>query len=84
MGFTKRDLQTLFKGYKCIDHKMESALNGWGFCMQRQKNHVVLFYRVGTKNLVFTVSKSSSDKRAGLNLASIIYNTINQAVCQAA
>ncbi|MDO4505839.1 MAG: hypothetical protein Q4B64_02700 [Spirochaetales bacterium] len=84
MDFNKHELQTLLRCYRKIDSRTEHSLNRMGFNVERQKTHVILSYWVNGRKLIFTVAKTSSDYRAGRNLASVIYNQIYQATFMAA
>ena len=69
----KQKLKKLFRGYRTMTPKLEAQLKKLGFCIIRRKRHVILSYeKDGVKPVHITVSSTSSDRRAGLNMASTI------------
>lgn len=80
MPFTKTDLKKVFSGYRTLSPKMMKKLHVWGFSIKRTSgNHMILAYTLKGKVFCFVASKTGSDRRAGLNLACVIYNTLHAA-----
>ena len=73
----KMQLKKVFRNYRYMTPKLEDQLRQLGFSLVREKKHIILSYiRPDGRNVHIPISKTSSDKRAGLNLASkIVYAT---------
>lgn len=61
------------KGYKSLNGSLRSMLESLGFVITDDGKHYKWTY-FGDHRYVTTAAKTSSDSRAGLNLASIIDN----------
>ena len=70
----KKELKQIFSGYSSWTPKIERRMTSLGFIVKNNKGkHVVVQWSDNTnKNYLFTISKTPSDKRAGLNNVGII------------
>ena len=75
----KKQLKLLFRGYRNLTPSLKSELEDLGFLLKRQNKHIVLTYMVGDRQLCFSIPKTSSDWRMGLNFASEVFNAIRLA-----
>lgn len=67
----KDQVKNIFKSYVDMDQKTRSALAGMGFSISEDgKHHKIVFH--GDGRYTFSMSKTSSDHRAGRNFASDI------------
>ena len=78
-------LKNSLRGYTRVTNQILHTLEQLGFEIRRASNHYILTThtsnysdKVPDRILVFSLSKTPSDKRAGLNIASTICNTIEQ------
>lgn len=83
LGMLRDGLKVILTGYKTVTPAILAELGHMGFQVSRKSNHYVLITHTGffsdrypDRTLVFVLSKTSSDRRAGLNLVSIICRTI--------
>lgn len=68
----RRDsIKALLKGYKSLDKKIENGLLNFGFSITNDGKHYKLVYN-NDPRYTFTLPKSGSDHRGGLNIASDI------------
>lgn len=67
-------LKRIFKGRQTITPRMKAQLESLGFSVLRKKKHIVIAY--GKRQ--FSVSKTPSDYRSGLNLVTTIIRTVRQ------
>ncbi|MGQ4658630.1 hypothetical protein [Aeromonas enteropelogenes] len=71
----KEEIKSIFKSYVEMDAKTKSSLTRIGFDISEEgKHYKIVFHQDG--RYTFSVSKSSSDSRAGKNLASDINKKI--------
>lgn len=69
---TKKDLMTLFRGYKKMDSHFQKKLIEMGFQVVPCKKHYKLYFN----DQLFILSSTSSDHRAGRNMVSLIAKTL--------
>lgn len=76
-------LKSALRGYTSITPQILETFALLGFEISRKQNHYILITHTSSYSdrypdriLVFSVSNTPSDKRAGLNIASTICNTI--------
>lgn len=67
----KDEIKALFKSYVDMDARMKQALTRLGFDISEDGKHYKIVFQ-GDGRYTFSVSKTSSDRRAGKNLASDI------------
>ncbi len=73
----RTELKRLFRDYRTMTPKLESRLDQLGFFVIRKKRHVILCYsNPDGQQMHIPLSSTSSDKRAGLNMASKIANSV--------
>jgi len=72
----KDSLKKILAGYTSWTPKIYNELRDLGFEIDDKRKHAILKINVDGKTFVFSISKTPSDKRAGMNNASIIYRTI--------
>ena len=74
LGEHRREkIDNLFKGYRTLTTEMRQELLELGFEITSESNHYKLTYKEDTRYCI-TISKTSSDFRAGKNAASTIGN----------
>jgi len=71
----EEEIKTLFKTYQGMDAKTRNALARLGFDLSEDGKHYKAVFQ-GDGRYTFSLSKTSSDHRAGKNLASDINNKI--------
>lgn len=71
----EEEIKTLFKAYQDMDAKTKNALARLGFDLTEEGKHYKAIFQ-GDGRYTFSISKTSSDHRAGKNLASDINNTL--------
>jgi hypothetical protein len=71
----EEEIKTLFKTYQGMDTKTRNALARMGFDLTEEGKHYKAVFQ-GDGRYTFSLSKSSSDHRAGKNLASDMNNTL--------
>lgn len=71
----EEEIKTLFKTYQSMDTKTRNALARIGFDLTEEGKHYKAVFQ-GDSRYTFSLSKTSSDHRAGKNLASDINNTL--------
>lgn len=72
----KESLKPIFRGYKRIDANMEKKLRKLGFIIVRRKNHYIMSYSIGDKELFIEVDKTPSDSRSGIKTVKDISKVI--------
>lgn len=80
-------LKTILRGYSSVTPEILSSFENLGFEVSRKHNHYILITHSSNfsnkypdRILVFSLSKTPSDKRAGLNLACTICNAIQMCI----
>jgi len=68
----KRELKRTLGNYTAWTPKLERSLKSLGFDIESKRKHAILYYGIDNRKLVFVISKTPSDKRAGLNNVGII------------
>lgn len=68
-------IKKILKGYSNMPHTMRQELQDFGFSIESERKHYKLIY-YNDQRYAVTMSKSSSDHRAGSNLASEIIKNI--------
>jgi hypothetical protein len=68
-------LKGVLRDYRTMDAKCRSQLQGLGFTLSEDGKHYKATFN-GDARYMFTISKTSGDHRAGLNLASDIRRTL--------
>lgn len=69
----RTELKRLFRDYRRMTPSLESELYRLVFSIVRKRRHVILCYNTNKEHHVhIPLSSTSSDKRAGLNMASKI------------
>lgn len=76
MEILRESLKTILRNYSVMNPKVKAQLIQLGFEVSRNRKHSILIFHVNGKTLTFPLSNTPSDKRAGLNMASIICNRI--------
>lgn len=71
----RETLKTLLRGYKSMSKEIRDGLTNLGFSISEDGKHFKAVYK-GDDRYTFSISKTSSDVRAGLNLASDIAKRI--------
>ena len=69
------DLKVLLKGFKCVTAPMKRSLQDLGFEFRESTKHYKLVY-YGDDRYIATLSKTPSDARSGMNLASSMIKTM--------
>lgn len=69
----KKQLKEMLTGYKTLDPKLKSDLKSFGYTITGEGKHYKLVY-YDDPRYVSTMSKTGSDHRGGLNLASELIN----------
>lgn len=69
------DLKALLKGFKCVTAPMKRSLQDLGFEFRESTKHYKLVY-YGDDRYIATLSKTPSDARSGMNLASSMIKTM--------
>ncbi len=72
---SRETLKELLRDYKSMDAKVRKGLEDLGFEIEEEGKHYKLIYQ-GDGRYTFSLSKTSSDHRAGLNMASDIAKQI--------
>ena len=75
-GQFKRELKRTLGNYTTWTPKLERSLKSLGFDIKSKRKHAILYYETEKKKLVFVISKTPSDKRAGLNNVGIICRSL--------
>ena len=75
-GQFKRELKRTLGNYTTWTPKLERSLKSLGFDIESKRKHAILYYEMEKKKLVFVISKTPSDKRAGLNNVGIICRSL--------
>lgn len=73
---SKDKLKSVFIGYRHFNGKMKKELKSMGFCIKRQKRHIILLLTYNGRAYTFTISVSSSDCKCGYKMVSTIMNAI--------
>lgn len=68
----KQELKETLGNYTKWTPKIERNLKSLGFDIESKRKHAILYYETNKRKLVFVISKTPSDKRAGLNNVGII------------
>ena len=63
----RQQLKNIFKGYGHITRKIHQELAALGFIVKSGKTHAKVYYGADHSRFV-TISKTSSDRRAGRNI----------------
>lgn len=71
-GQFKQELKRTLGNYTTWTPKLERSLKSLGFDIESKRKHAILYYETDKRKLVFVISKTPSDKRAGLNNVGII------------
>jgi len=74
----KEALKPIFKGYRKVDASMAKKLKKLGFTIVRQKNHYIMNYFIGEKELRFEIDKTPGDVRSGIKTVKDISNVIKR------
>lgn len=69
----REQIKVALKGYKSLDGSLRSLLESLGFVISEDGKHYKWTY-FGDHRYTATVAKTSSDNRAGMNMASLIDN----------
>lgn len=77
----KETLKPIFRGYKRIDASMEKKLRKLGFVIVRRKNHYIMSYHIGEKELLIEVDKTPGDFRSGIKTVKDISRVIRNSGC---
>lgn len=77
----KETLKPIFRGYKRIDASMEKKLRKLGFVIVRRKNHYIMSYHIGEKELLIEVDKTPGDFRSGIKTVKDISKVIRNSGC---
>jgi hypothetical protein len=72
----KKELKSILCGYRVFNSSIEKRFRELGFISVRDKNHIILQYKINGKIYKFTMSKTASDFRAGYKQAGVIYRTL--------
>ena len=75
-GQFKQELRRTLGNYTMWTPKLERSLKSLGFDIESKRKHAILYYEIDNRKLVFVISKTPSDKRAGLNNVCIICRTL--------
>lgn len=70
-----KDIKNMFKQYRKMDSKLRQSLHEMGFSISEDGKHYKLFFK-NDPRYMFTISKTSSDIRAGKNITSEIISKI--------
>ena len=76
----KKILKPMFINYEYLKPQNRKKFRKIGFTVDYSKYNKLLYDLGNGKTLSFTVSVTSSDRKAGLNLVSDIVNTINNTI----
>lgn len=68
----KQELKRTLGNYTTWTPNLERRLKSLGFDIESKRKHAILYYKTDKRKLVFVISKTPSDKRAGLNNVGII------------
>lgn len=68
----KQELKRTLGNYSTWTPKLERSLKSLGFDIESKRKHAILYYETDKRKLVFVISKTPSDKRAGMNNVGII------------
>lgn len=71
----ENEIKSLFKTYRDMDTRTRSALERLGFVITEDGKHYKMVFQ-GDGRYTFALAKTSSDHRAGKNIASDINNTL--------
>lgn len=74
--YFKNELKRILIGYTSWDSKTVRNLEKLGFDVETNHKHAILRIDYDNKKYTFAISKTPSDKRAGMNNVSIIYRTM--------
>lgn len=74
----KESLKPIFRGYRRVDASMEKRLKRLGFEIIRWKNHYIMSYYIGDKELRFEIDKTPGDARSGIKTVKDITNVIRR------
>lgn len=77
----KETLKPIFRGYKKINASMEKKLRKLGFNIVRRKNHYIISYYIGEKELLIEVDKTPGDFRSGIKTVKDISRVIRNSGC---
>lgn len=72
----KKELKKILTGYSTWNSKIIQNLEDLGFTVEMNRKHAVLKFSLDEKKYMFVISKTPSDKRAGMNNVSIICRTL--------
>jgi hypothetical protein len=72
----RKDLKKILTGYSTWNSKIIQNLEGLGFLVEMNRKHAILKININDKKYMFVISKTPSDKRAGMNNVSIICRTL--------
>lgn len=73
----KSELRDAFKNYTSWNSRLENKLHNIGFDIESKNHkHAIIRINYDGKSYVFSISKTPSDYRAGMNNVSIIYRSI--------
>lgn len=67
----REEIKSNLKGYKSMDSRLRGALETFGFTITEDGKHYKLKYK-GDERYCYTLAKTSSDHRSGMNAASHI------------
>ena len=74
----KNELKACLGKYNSWNPKLENRLKSLGFIVESDRKHAILYYidNETKKKSVFVISKTPSDKRAGMNNVGVICRTL--------
>ena len=72
----RKDLKKILTGYSTWNSKIIQNLEELGFLVELNRKHAILKINMNNKKYMFVISKTPSDKRAGMNNVSIICRTL--------
>lgn len=72
----KSSLKNILCGYRVFNASTAKKFKNLGFEVLRDKNHIILTYKINGKMFEFSMSKTASDFRAGYKQAGVIYRVL--------
>ncbi|MCR4735426.1 MAG: hypothetical protein K5829_10535 [Treponema sp.] len=74
----KKELKTLFSGYKKLTPEMIKKLENLGFVFIRKKTHYIFDFKIQDKSIRFEIAGTPGDCRSGIKKACLISRKIKQ------